>query len=483
MSELISKFDNAKQLLAGVPEAKDNIQTVLEYLKACETELINTFNHLEANDGSPEGLQLGDEIELEFGAFLYHLFNPAAEHKALLAGEHVFGVVSDAVLSVAEDLGIAPALTQDLLDKMMASKWLVLPGGEILSITKYNQLDPMWTITGIYYVINTIDPKLYYGPYPEPQDAYVGTVDASQETLNMAVIGDWGTGVYGDFYDNQGPAVAVMNAVRDLGPDMAVHLGDVYYAGTDDRLPLHEEKRFLLDQWKTGLTAAGTNFAINSNHEMYGAVQGLMGVALAPDTVFGHQNRAPYFAVNYGKWVIIGLDSARFDPSTFYMQGALGDAENTQQKRFVASLGDLSDKKVLVMTHHNPIDYKGETLVQNKKAGQPLWDGMKEVIGRTPDVWYWGHLHLGVAYNSKTVVGSDGTLCRCVGHSAIPYANAYGINTNNVDYYAHTSLADGTNQVQNGFAMLSLHADGTFDETFYECTNEGGRTAAWTKSH
>lgn len=483
MSELIAQFTNADDFLAGVHQARDEIQSVLEYLKACEADLIQTFQHLESHEGNPEGLVRGEDTELEFGAFLYHLFNPAEEHKALVASEHVLGVVSNAILSVAKDLGIAPALTQDLLNKMMTSNWLVLPGGEILSMTKYNQLDPMWTITGIYYVINKIDPKLYYGPYPEPQNAYVGTVDASQKSLNLAVIGDWGTGVYGKFYDNQGPAVAVMDAVRALGPDMAVHLGDVYYAGTDDRLPLHEEQRFLLDQWKTGLDAPGTNFAINSNHEMYGAVWGLMGVALAPDTVFGHQNRAPYFAIHYGQWVIIGLDSARFDPSMFYMQGALGDAGNTQQKRFVAALDDLSNKKVLVMTHHNPIDYTGESLVQNKKAGQALWDGMKEIIGRAPDVWYWGHLHLGVAYNANTVVGSEGTICRCVGHSAIPYGNAYGINTNNVDYYAHTSLAEGTKQVQNGFAMLSLRPDGTFDETFYECTDEGGRTASWSQSH
>ena len=99
---------------------------------------------------------------------------------------------------------------------------------------------------------------------------------------------------------------------------------------------------------------------------MYGAAQGLMGVDLSGNTPFRHQNGTGYLGLEFGNWVILGLDSAYFDPSTLFMQGALG--EHPQQD-FIGTYGNLSGKKVFVMTHHNPMSFDGTTFTPNKKPG------------------------------------------------------------------------------------------------------------------
>ncbi|MBL4615063.1 MAG: metallophosphoesterase [Magnetovibrio sp.] len=473
MSKLLASMSSIDELLERIPDTQQRLYDLNQYLVTSEQMLTNLM--AEFVEGiSPITVSHDAEGSLEFGAFLHWLNHSNQDLITSTNQDPAAAITYQALMHFAPTSIISPAHLSQFISLQHVSK-----DGTLWAFEKYAQLDGGWLTAGVNYAINLLDPESIYHPYPTPDQAYKHDIGTGNESLSLAIIGDWGTGAYGNDFGGQGPAIAVMNAVRALKPDYAVHLGDVYYSGSDERLPQHEEQNFLVDQWNTGLTAGGTNFTINSNHEMYGAAQGLIGVALAPTTPFAHQNKTPYFALNFGQWVIIGLDSAYFDPSTLYMDGALGNSTNTQQQEFVQSLGDLSQKKVLVMTHHNPMSFDGKTISSNKKAGIGLWDGMTELLGKQPDAWYWGHLHLGVAYNENSILGATGTTCRCVGHGAIPYGNAYGMDTNNVDYYAHTPLKDGSKQVQNSFAMLTLNVDGTLSETFYEVTEVGGYTKAW----
>lgn len=89
---------------------------------------------------------------------------------------------------------------------------------------------------------------------------------------------------------------------------------------------------------------------------------------------------------------------------------------------------------------------------------------------------------MGVACNGNSVLGKSGTVCRCVGHSAIPFGDASGMNADIVDYFAHTPVTGGSKPVRNGFAVLSLNRDGSLRETFYEVTESGACTAVWSSS-
>lgn len=477
MSELLSSLNSVEELLARVPDTEQRLSGLYDYLMASEKLLLAMIEDVNAGV-QPRPVAPDQEGDLEFGLFLYWLKNLDEKTDAQLNLSGPNALALSAVRTFAPPSLLSANIYTAFVNRVSATG-VVAADGTLYALSWYAQLDPLWLTTLPNYAINLIDPKSIYHPYPAPSASYKATINTAQSSISIAIVGDWGTGPYGHDFGGHGPAIAVMNAMKSVSPDYAVHLGDVYYSGTDMRLPMHEEKNNLLTPWDTGLSDSGRNFTINSNHEMYGGGQGLMGVALGSGTPFSHQNNSPYFALDYGKWVIIGLDSAYFDTSMLYMQGALGDANNTQQKDFVKSLGDLSQKKVLVMTHHNPMSYDGNSIVPNKQAGQGIWDAMVHLLGKQPDLWYWGHLHLGVAYNAKSILGAKGTVCRCVGHGAIPYGNAYGIDTANVDYYAHTPLAEDSNQVQNGFAVLKLDADGGFSEVFYEVTNNGDRVVGW----
>lgn len=479
MSKLFATFKRLEDLLESVTDTRERLAPLFTHLRSSEAQLIELFNAAKRGEEhiAPPANAEGD---LEFGLMLYWLQHPTAQHNMLMQADPAISIAMQALQHFAPPSNISEELFASFSD-IAYNVGFVAADGALYTPGKYAQLDPLWLAAILNYAINLIDPDSIYHPYPTTP--FHTTINAKKGNITLAIIGDWGTGVYDDAYDGQGPAVAVMNAIRNLHPDYVIHLGDVYYAGTDGRHPSHEEQSNLLDLWQTG-TGVQTSFAINSNHEMYGAGQGLIGVALSSNTPFTHQNSTPYFGLEFGNWVILGLDSAYFDPSTLYLKGALSNTNNTQQKDFISqTYGNLSGKNIFVMTHHNPMSFDGTSITQNPQSGTSLWDNMQTTLGgNKPHVWYWGHLHLGVAYNKNSALGLQDTLGRCVGHSAIPFGNPSGMVANNVDYYASTNLGIGTKQARNGFALVTLGANGSLAETFYEVDATGKCIQAWPNS-
>ncbi|MBL4692281.1 MAG: metallophosphoesterase [Magnetovibrio sp.] len=480
MSEILASIRSIEELIEHVPDLEDRLSELYKYLQTSEQLMLDFITDV-TNGNEPRSVDPDVEGELEFGLFLHWLNNPIEAFEAEI---DAIPLQTNALMMLRH---FAPQsqISTDIFNAFQVSAYelgFAAADGTLWTFGKYAQLDVRWLGTVLNYGINLAFPDTVYTPYPPANLAYNKPIGTDKDSISIAIIGDWGTGAYGDEFGGKGPAIAVMNAVRGLSPDYAVHLGDVYYSGTaENRHPRHEEQENFINDWKTGIEEPQTNFTLNSNHEMYGAAKGLIEVALAGNSPFSHQNSAPYFALDYGNWIIIGLDSAYFDPSNLYMQGAVGGPE---QQDFVDSLGLVSgankDKKVMVMTHHNPMSYDGQDITQNQKAGINLLDGIKALLGKQPDLWYWGHLHLGVAYNDASALGQLGIKSRCIGHGGIPFGNASGMIADNVDYFAHTPLQPtGTIQVQNGFAVLTIQKDGTISEIFYEVTDTGTCVQMW----
>jgi len=85
-------------------------------------------------------------------------------------------------------------------------------------------------------------------------------------------------------------------------------------------------------------------------------------------------------------------------------------------------------------------------------------------------------VHNGIVYEQIDQKGSIPTKGRCCGHAAIPFGDAWGLQSRsgdtipNILYYAHTPDPElpGTTRVRNGYALVTLHGDGGFTEAFYE---------------
>lgn len=461
MLEDVEKIHLLRDCVAEV-EARTSIRDVLQFLEASEHDLIQLMVANDIWQGSVPAKPPGTG-ELEFGIIPYWVNNPPGELKKILEDHRVLRWIWNHVLDAALPTHIDKANYEALI-KAIKGGGLVAPDGTIWGENKYEQLDVWWIVAAVNYVYSIYGPDGKHDFVSPPDITPIPLEGKTANQVTIAVLGDWGTGPYSD-----NPSVQVMQQIIHLQPDYIIHLGDVYYAGTNDfYVPPGEEQENLLDQWPTAeQQKPGTSFTLNSNHEMYSGAYGYYD-ALA-DPRFAAQKGASYFAMTCGPWNLVGLDSSYFSKSPLVMDGSIGDADGVQTQ-WLQGLG-FDPAKTIVFTHHNAIEFDGSAVISYK--GAELWAQVSDALGGDPAAWYWGHVHNGIVYNTPTVNGSN-TLCRCLGHAAIPFGAATGLPTNWVEFFTATpNPAAGPPRVYNGFVLLTITSDGNVTEQFYEQeTNE-----------
>jgi hypothetical protein len=351
----------------------------------------------------------------------------------------------------------------------LTGEGVLMGDGSFVAYAKYAVADPFWALALFNYLLLELGiiKKHPFGITP----ACIPVQNKTQ--LNVALFGDWGTGSYTDGNLPFSPSELIEQQLISMKPDINIHLGDVYYAGTKI-----EEQDKLVNCWPSAPVA---NLTLNSNHEMYDGANGLFDIALCAPALSDQQNTT-YFQIEYGNWLIVGIDTAYYDQSSMFMDGTLVD---TNQIAFLQKAG-ASGKKICLLSHHNPIDTTGHNKVFHKDPNDPtgtnliaLWDQVVNALGKEPDYWYWGHIHNGIVY---TPASAGGTVnCRCLGNAAIPIGDASWLanSPSTVSYYTHTKLPNPTTQqqlrVQNGFAILEFTID-AITEKWY---NQDG-TLAWS---
>ncbi|MFT5890508.1 MAG: hypothetical protein ACI9Y7_000600 [Dokdonia sp.] len=249
----------------------------------------------------------------------------------------------------------------------------VYKNGTLFAFAKYCQLDPLWAIVLVYYAFYKVFPKEKHSFIAQSK---IGTEfnSYSPDGARIAIIGDWGTGAYKDGHVKKCPAQLVIDGIMKLDPkpDYIIHLGDVYYAGTKKE----ERDNFigLLDTLPADFK--GEIFTMNSNHEMYDGANGLFEETIR-NPLFEPQNGSTYFSIEVGDWVIVGLDSAYYDKSHLYMDGAIyNENGGLEQVKFLENKEEKAraeGKQLFLLTHHNPIEYDGSGFVDSKLNEGSLW--------------------------------------------------------------------------------------------------------------
>ena len=329
-------------------------------------------------------------------------------------------------------------------------------GGSIWGTGKYQQLDPGWVEAAALWLETIILGKHKF-PSGQPK------VIAIPDQVSIAMAGDWGTGNWGTMA-NPAASTKIGKLIAAQNADYTIHLGDVYYAGTSG-----EETNNLLKLWPKGSSGS---FTLNSNHEMYSGAKPYFTEVLG-NSLFQLQAPYSFFALENSNWVIVGLDSAYYgDEDALYSDGALDAAAQIPFLQAQAQKG----KKVIVLTHHNGLLENG-SIAAPGTAQVKLWNGVMQAFQGSPppSYWYWGHVHAGVAYNPV-----NGILCRCAGHSALPWGTASELQNNpNVAWVENVGANDPDDKLRlcNGFAVVAL-SGANISETFYD---ETGRVA-WTSA-
>ena len=245
--------------------------------------------------------------------------------------------------------------------------------GEMSALeVKYDEHDILGWVGSVFTWWRKISPEPWRTPSDAPDPIGNG------KKLRVAMMADWGTGLYG-------APVCARSIERDPKPvDLLLHLGDVYYSGTQGEV----RSRFL-DLWPK--RSGAISRACNANHEMYTGGEGYFRVLLP-----AFQQKASYFALQNDHWVLAGLDSA-------YTDHDLAGDQAAWLEKIVDNAGD---RKVVVFSHHQPyslFDSQGPKLVE--KLGGLL--GRRRLFA-----WYWGHEHRCVIVRPASGLGSAWALHR-----------------------------------------------------------------------
>lgn len=220
-----------------------------------------------------------------------------------------------------------------------------------------------------------------------PRPPFSEEVATLPNEAKIAVLGDWGTGLYG-------ARPCAETIAGEGGYHALLHLGDVYYSGSAAEITNN-----FLDVWAPMRAGSpdSVSRACNSNHEMYSGGGPFFGLTLP---AFGQASTA--FALANDHWVFAGLDTA-------YDDHDLDDDQMRWLRRVVAR---LEGRRLVLLSHHQPfsrLDRQGPKLTR-RLAG--LLEGHRVFA------WYWGHEHLLALYEPHREWALHG---RCVGHGGFPY--------------------------------------------------------------
>lgn len=279
----------------------------------------------------------------------------------------------------------------------------------------------------------------------------------------VALAGDWGSGTWS--------AYQVAKSIICLQPDYTIHLGDVYYSGTENEFAEY----FLPDAaWPRG--EIGT-FALNGNHEMYSGGGGYFRRALPrlglSDNGKPSGQNASYFCLENDTWRILAIDTGYYAKSFPFLE--LLDTKLIKIHRAICRwlqdvvFADPEDRRpVILLSHHNWFSaYDSEY----RRVGRQMLPYLGRVL-----LWFWGHEHRFSGYES---FGFDGgaVRARCIGHGGIPFDIAFPKRNRQLVFSDERVNCDSTNHIAGrqqlgycGFALLRFDGErltvGYYDETY-----------------
>ena len=254
----------------------------------------------------------------------------------------------------------------------------------------------VWAPTGISALL-----EHFKGKFP-----FKRATEKSKITIppqcKIAILGDWGA-------DND-HAQTIGNLVQQQNPDYLIHLGDIYYAGTEPECTKFLENWPLRDPGAPDQPKQGVSFSLNGNHEMYSEGRYYF------TTVFdGLGQEASYFQLSNDWWQFIGFDTA-YVP--FTISGGAKDVNLQCQWDFLVDCVNASPaKKNILLSHNQPVS----AFLKETADAAPLREEYARLIAATrPGAvygWFFGHEHRCTIYDDAVT----GYKARLLGNGAIPH--------------------------------------------------------------
>jgi hypothetical protein len=290
--------------------------------------------------------------------------------------------------------------------------------------------------------------KLSFGknPYRTSQNV---VIELGTKT-KLAIIGDWGTG--------DDVAINLLQQVATFDPDVLIHLGDIYYAGTQN-----EAHTNFLDICRTILGNNILLFSLCGNHDMYSGGGGYYWLL---DQI-GQQ--ASYFCLRNANWQFLAMDTGNNDNNPLTVASNMTSLPTvgawSEANWHVEKIANAGGRRNVLFSHHqlfSPFSSVGRLNGEDSAYNPNLFSDFQAFLPMV-DWWFWGHEHTLAVFDPYMGLQRG----RCVGASAVPvfidqqkYATAAGLQTYNGDpmptWDAKGILNDNGTDYNNCFAIMTL---------------------------
>jgi predicted phosphodiesterase len=287
----------------------------------------------------------------------------------------------------------------DLLFKLEESKLLRRPEyvkyyQEILDMNE-GVCDPRWALAVVKYLEFLASKRSI--PYIRWKSISDFIIDGKLPSkARVAIIGDWGTG--------QPDAVTVLEQLARKKPDVVIHLGDVYYAGTS-----FEMENYFLAIWRSVLnldTSPIPTFSLAGNHDMFSGGRPYYNL------IEELGQPASYFCLRNDDWQFIAVDTGLHDSDPDGKTPTY--LEDTEVEWLKDKLDNCGKRRTVLLSHHQLFSrFEGICgAAVNPHLNQQLSPLLAQIA-----MWIWGHEHNLAIYEKYM-----GILARLVGHGAFPVA-------------------------------------------------------------
>ncbi len=310
---------------------------------------------------------------------------------------------------------------------------------------KDSTCDPGWAECVVTYLAyKAAIGNLPYRPNQNP------VFDLGQKT-KVAIVGDWGTG--------DKVAINLLQQVASLSPDVLIHLGDVYYAGTHN-----EEQINFLDICRSILGSNVMIVSLCGNHDMYSGGNGYYWL------VDQLNQEASYFCLQNSNWQFLAMDTGHNDNNPITvgtnMTSLMTYGTWAEEDWLLDKINLAGERKTVLLSHHqlfSPFGSVGSVDGQ-AYAYNPHLRGSFQAVMPQIAWWFWGHEHTLAIFDPYMGLQRG----RCLGASAVPvfadqqsYSNASGLQTYGgvalPTWNKAGQLGNNGESYNNCFAMMTLN--------------------------
>ena len=285
---------------------------------------------------------------------------------------------------------------------------------------------------------------------PSPAADAVYPLQTRNGEATVALFSDWGNGYYHSQY--------IVRHIARLNAAQAIHLGDVYYTGTQGQFDAHFRPILapLLKEMPV--------YAMNANHEMDS--HGIPYLAyLAEKRRLGTQpgfvqqpQETSYFCLVNDRYQVVAIDTA------FHGNGRCTDGLRDWLEKRLRE-GKQAGRTTILLSQNEPYGPTRRGSV-GAHATLPLLKDLRTLVDDgLIHLWFWGDEHYAALYESSDTMPFVGS---CIGHGGYPFSAKKRIPEPDgharVHWAEYGSRFEGIEGLRedrgnNGFCFLRLQPD------------------------